>query len=401
MILPPRASGQRALALGSAYVLAYLVATLLFPRPESPTTRILLCALALAPPAGFALLASARRTRRAQGAERVLWAFVCAACALHALSVALFFARGLRPPHSALVEGLGLFAHHGAFLLLAVGLLARPDRTREARDVRASAHEDLVLAVCGAFLVAYFVILPPRATVWPSFVLLAVEDLTPALLAVVLARRVAPPDNAPYRRLAAGLFIAALFAVPGSWLYAHGSYQHFGPLDVAWMIPYWAIVSAATATGVPWLAAAEPPRERSHRPVAAGAVLIPPLVDLVALASGLPGDAHARSLLALAAFAVLALLAGLRLRSAARSRVRSLPLPAVGGSSDLLRLATGAAHELNNPLMAVAVASELAIARGGPEPPLRALQEAVHAAAAAIRRFQLAASGQAPGREAR
>ena len=44
--------------------------------------------------------------------------------------------------------------------------------------------------------------------------------------------------------------------------------------------------------------------------------------------------------------------------------------------------------------MAVVVASELAVARGGSEAPLRALQEAVHDAAASVRRFQLVASGQ-------
>jgi hypothetical protein len=108
-----------------------------------------------------------------------------------------------------------------------------------------------------------------------------------------------------------------------------------------------------------------------------------------------------RTLLALSAFAVLALLAGLRLRGDARASVGALAPVGVAPSRELLRLATGTAHELNNPLMAVAVASELAVARGGAEAPLRALQEAVHATAGAIRRFQLTATDSVGGGEPR
>lgn len=400
-MLLPTASGRRALLLGAAHVGGYAAATLLLPTPSGPKARLVLCGLAMALPALLAFWATARRARQAQGAERVLWAFLCACCALHTLSVGLFLARASSARYSGLAEGLGVLAHHGSFVLLAVGLLARPDRPREARDVRASAHEALSLAVCVAFLVAYFLLLAPWTSIWPTFLLFAAEDVLPAVLALVLWRRVAPSDAAPYRVLAAGLGLAALFAVPGSWLSVQGRYLHYGPLDVAWLIPYWTMVVAATSARVPWLAAAKPPREPERSRWMTSALVLPPLVDLLARAGGLPGDPQARTLLALCAFAVLAVLASLRLRADASAPVGSPTPPGASPSRELLRLATGTAHELNNPLMAVAVASELAVARGGAEAPLRALQEAVHATAGAIRRFQLTAADSAGSGEER
>jgi signal transduction histidine kinase len=389
------APGRPALVAGLLYVLAYLIVTALLPRPASAGTRILLCALWLTPPAVLALLATARRARSAQGAERVLWAFVCAASILQTFSVGLFFARGLETPPSALASGFRMLAHHGSFVLLAAGLLARPDRPREARELRAAAHQALSLTLCAAFLVAYFVILAPRVSLGATFLLYSAEDLVLALLAFVLAGRVAPPDKAPYRLLAVGLALAAAFALPGNWRNATGSYQHYGPLDVAWMIPSWTLVAAAASARVPWVSASEsrpaPVRDR----VAAAALVFPALVDLLARVLGLPGDEAARTLLALSTLAVLALISGLRLRADLGEPALAPYEPsALPGSPELLRLASGTAHELNNPLMAVVVASELAVARGGPEPPLRALQEAVHDAAASVRRFQLVASGQ-------
>jgi hypothetical protein len=388
--LPPK---RIALLAGVAYVLAYVALTTLFPRPARPATRVLICGLWLVPPALLAFAAAARRARAAFGAERLLWTFLAGACALHSLAVGLFFARGLPGETSALVSGLGLFAHHGSFVLLAVGLLVRPDRPRGAADIRLAAHDALAAGICAAFLVAYFVVLPPEASPWPSFVLYTLEDVTPAVLAAILARRVAPPDHAPYRLLAFGLGLAAALSIVGNWRYVNGSYQHYGPLDVAWIIPYWAIAVAASEVLVPWRSAALPSPDRARGRLAGAALVLPPLVDLGVRSLGLSGDAEARTLLSLSTFAALALLGGVRLRPSSRPASPRPPEPDTSGSPELMRLASGAAHELNNPLMAVVVSSELAIARGGDEAPLRALQAAVHDAAAAIRRFQVVASG--------
>jgi signal transduction histidine kinase len=391
---PSLAPGRPALRAGCVYLLAYLAATVLLPRPGSASTRILRSALWLAPPAILALVATARRARNAQGTERVLWAFACAASTLQVASVALLFARGLGPP-SAVASGLPVLVYRGAFVLLAAGLLARPDRPREARCVREAAHQALSLVLGVAFLMAYLGLLAPRPSTGAVFLLFSAEDIGLALLAFVLAGRVAPPDNTPYRLLAMGLALAAVLAVPGNWRYATGRYEPYGPLDLAWIIPSWALVAAAASARVPWVSATQPRRASSRGPLAAAALAFPPLVDLLARVVGLPGAESARTLLALSALAVLALIGGFRLRTDSRERALTPPEPAPGsGSPELLLLASGAAHELNNPLMAVVVASELAVARGGPEPPLRALQEAVHQAAASVRRFQLVASDQ-------
>jgi signal transduction histidine kinase len=85
----------------------------------------------------------------------------------------------------------------------------------------------------------------------------------------------------------------------------------------------------------------------------------------------------------------------LRLRQSAREEERPAPTVAhPGAATDLMRLALGTAHELNNPLMAVVVAAELAVARGGAEAPLRALQQAAHDVAAVVRRLQGLAAGR-------
>jgi signal transduction histidine kinase len=55
------------------------------------------------------------------------------------------------------------------------------------------------------------------------------------------------------------------------------------------------------------------------------------------------------------------------------------------------------AHELNNPLMAVAGWAELAVRRGAPEPELRALVDATARTADAVARLQLLVrSGRGP-----
>jgi signal transduction histidine kinase len=112
-----------------------------------------------------------------------------------------------------------------------------------------------------------------------------------------------------------------------------------------------------------------------------------------------PALAGQRTELTLACCSTLSLLVALRVRQAARP----LPAPrdaepadAPGEPSAYLRFASGVAHELNNPLMAVAGWAELA-QRGRPEPALQRVLDATATAAAVVGRLQqLARSGREP-----
>ena len=165
---------------------------------------------------------------------------------------------------------------------------------------------------------------------------------------------------------------------------------------MAWTLPDWGVVAAARVrTTASWLVQPSRARGLLRTRCAALAVAIPPLVELGARALSLQGESSARSLLTLAASAILAMLVALRLRPPESPSAAPFPDSVDDdGLPELRRLATGTAHEVNNPLMAVVVAAELALARGGDEAPLRALQEAAHGAATAVRRFPLVASGR-------
>jgi signal transduction histidine kinase len=111
-----------------------------------------------------------------------------------------------------------------------------------------------------------------------------------------------------------------------------------------------------------------------------------------------PNLAEARSLLTLLAAAALSLLAALRARESSRLGAPATEAagPSPGEPSEFLQFASGAAHELNNPLMAVAGWAELALRRGGEAEPLRALLVSTRATADAVERLQrLARSGRA------
>jgi signal transduction histidine kinase len=318
----------------------------------------------------------------------VVWSFLATASALHLFNVGSYLWRGLVPLDSALSAVLGLVAYHGFYVFVTVGLLVRPDRPRDARDLRAAAHDALLVATGAAFLLAYGVLLVPEVPRGAAYALLVVEEAAPAALAAFLSWRLPGRTAAPYRFLAVGLGSGALLSLHTNWMTVAGLGQPWEPFDVAWSLPALGILAAAAIRTPQALVAASEPEEGSRGRLAALAVAAPPLVDLGARSLDLPGDAFARSLLALSASAVLALLAGLRLRPAGRDRPHDPdPMPAEG-ANELARLAFGTAHELNNPLMAVVVSAELAVARGGAEEPLRALQHAAHDTAAGVRRLQ-------------
>jgi signal transduction histidine kinase len=128
------------------------------------------------------------------------------------------------------------------------------------------------------------------------------------------------------------------------------------------------------------------------------AIALPPLVDLATRIGGLfPDGVEARSTLTLASTLVLVILCALRVHP------RSMVLPAVQGwdergpatARDSLEFASGVAHELNNPLMAVAGWAEVALKKGAPTLPMHQLIEATRAAADAVARLDQITRGPA------
>ena len=365
------APGRPALLAGVLYVLAYLAVTVLLPRPVAAATRILLCGLWLAPPALLALVGHrAPSPQRAGDGARAVGLRLRVLRRSIPCGVALFFARGLETPPSA--AGRRAFACSPTMARSCCWPRASspgPTVRARAREMRAAAHQALSLTLCAAFLVAYFVLLAPRVSTRATFLIYSAEDLVLVLLAFVLAGRVAPPDNAPYLLLAPGLALSAAFALIGNWRYATGRYQPYGPLDVAWMIPYWTLVAAAASARVPWVSAAEPAAAARREGLATAIALVfPPLLDLLAprprSARRRDGPHPPRALHPRGARPAR------RPAPARRPSRGRAPCPGARGrpgSPELLRFASGAAHELNNPLMAIVVASELAVARGGPE----------------------------------
>jgi signal transduction histidine kinase len=103
--------------------------------------------------------------------------------------------------------------------------------------------------------------------------------------------------------------------------------------------------------------------------------------------------------LILACSSTLAFLVALRLlqeqlSSATRDASALSKLRAASGEpSGFLQFAAGVAHQLNNPLMAVAGWAELAQRRGAPEPALERVLEATAAAAEAVVRLQQLVDG--------
>ncbi|HVQ31513.1 MAG TPA: hypothetical protein VMV21_18090 [Vicinamibacteria bacterium] len=397
MNLPESVAPARPALLAALIHTALLVSAItLLPRPQSAPRGILLSALWLAPPALLAFAASVRKARSAQGSERVFWAFLASTCGLYAGAVGLFLWRGLGSEGAGLAKVLGLAAYHGWFALLLVGLLVPLDRPAASGEVRKAALEWLLIAMGMAFLVAYFALLPTQSSPWLGFVLYTAEELLPAILMLRSAWLTGEPHRSVFRILAIAFGAAALIDFRGNWLYVTGRYEPYTLLTLAWTLPVWGVVVAARVrTTASWLVQPSRARGLLRTRYAAIAVAIPPLVELGARALRLPGEGNARSLLALAASAILAMLVALRLRPPESPSAAPLPDPMDhDGLPELRRLATGTAHEINNPLMAAVVAAELAVARGGEEAPLRALQDAVHGAATAVRRFQLVASGR-------
>jgi signal transduction histidine kinase len=165
------------------------------------------------------------------------------------------------------------------------------------------------------------------------------------------------------------------------------------PGAVAWMLPlpfFPIAVAAAGSRRAVWVRSTPSAAQRHRARAAVLTLAVPPLIDLACRAAGLqPALAPLRTDLTLACSSTLALLAAMRLRVTARPEDGALEGAGESRTEprEYLQFASGVAHELNNPLMAVAGWTELTMRRGAAEPRLRQLLEATDAAAATVRRL--------------
>jgi hypothetical protein len=387
---------RRILGLGLAYVWAYVLITTLLPRPREASTRALLMVGFVFLPTVVAGIATLRASRRSGGAQAAFWALLAAACGSHAVNQVLYVV-------GVLVDAPSLMpaaqcAYSAFFVLVTVALLVRPHRPLAAGQVRAAALELTMAAVGGGFLVAYFVLIPTRVASYPWLVVYTAQEALPGVVACGLAlRRRDGPFHEVYSILAAGLLAGAVVGIPATWSHVRGTQEAFGPLDVGWVLPFLALVAAAASAPAPvWVAPSVGGGDRRRARIAALAMLLPVCVDsLGRLLGGQPHLAEARTQAAVAATAVLALLAALRVCGALGPRVSTdSPSAVPGAASAFLQLASGAAHELNNPFMAVAGWAQLAARRrAAPVPELQELIASVGTAADAVARLGKLAHG--------
>jgi len=395
--------GGKVFAAGIAYGLLYLGVVTLLPRPAAPLFRIVLGHLFLLLPAAFAARAAAGAARRTRGAERTFWRLLSGASSSYAVAQVLFALHEGAFPDEGGMRAAAHLGYYTCIVLLMVALLVRPDRPRFPREVRSAVVEWVMAAVTAYFLIVYFAILPLSDARYPWFLVVTAQEALLGLWALALAVHVKEaPFRRVYRLLALGLCAGAAFGIWPTWLYSQGRYQVYDPWDLAWMLPFLPIAAAAARPcGPVWVGVtASPAGERRRARLAVLVLAVPPLIDIACRAAGLqPGLAAPRTELTLACGSILSLPVALRVRQAAR------PSPdddaessdAVGEPSAYLRFASGLAHELNNPLMAVAGWAELAQRQRGPEPALQRVMEATATAAAAVARLQqLVRSGRDP-----
>lgn len=396
------------LAAGLAYALAYLVAVCLLPRPASAPARIALGHLFLLIPAASAAVGAVHASRRVRGSERTFWLLLSTACGSYAFAQVLFAVHEGAFPESGGVRASAHLGYYTCIVLVLVALLVRPDRPRGRREARSAVVEWVMAAVAGYFLVIYFAIIPSSDPRYPWFLVVTAQEALPGLWALVLALRVRDsPFRRVYRLLALGLCSGAVTSVWPTWLYSQGRYQVYQPWDLAWMLPFLPITVAALAPGAPgWVGSSwSTAGERRRARLAVLVLAAPPLIDIACRVTGLqPALAGQRTELTLACGSILSLLVALRVRQAARpSPVLDVSeagdaRAALGETSAYLRFASGVAHELNNPLMAVVGWAELAQRREGPQPELQRVLDATATAAATVARLQqVVRSSREPG----
>jgi len=391
----------RVLQIGLLYTGLYLLGAG-YALPAAPALlQTAIPDLAVALLAAGALGGTWRAHAQARGTERVFWALLTGAAGAQLLHSVLLLLHTLLPPGPAILRTVGHMGYYTFVVLVLVALLVRPDRPRAGGNERAATIEWLMAVGALYSVVFYFLLLPARERPFPWFVIFTVQQLVPALWALVLAVRA---ERGPFRQvfglLAGGFGAGALMGVAAHWLYTGRAQENVAPYQAMWMFPLVGLAAASLcARGPVWVRAGAAPERRSDRSrarLAVAAVALPPLVDLATRALGIaPQLADARSEMTLVATPLLAILAALRLRLVAAappsaSFVVDSPevRAALGVPSECLQFASGVAHELNNPLMAVVGWAELAQRRGGDAPQVRALMDAAHRAAEVVQRLQ-------------
>jgi signal transduction histidine kinase len=390
------AGPRTAVSVGGAYALTYVVVTGVLPAPESHLVRELLADLYLVIPTVAALVLSTRAAARSLGPERAFWSLLAAACGGQVVNEAAYAVRLFQP--TAVVAALGHAGYCTFNVLAGVALVVWPHRPLPASRAAAAALDCLMVAVAAYFLVIYFISAPLGGADPASFWVLSGQQLLLAAGASLLAFTVRePPYGHVYRCLAAGFGAAFLLGLAPNWQYAHGQVALYSPLNLDWIAMLLGIAAAATVPrGPAWVQAGEGGDAAARRArLAAGAVLLPGLVDVLARWTGLqPALAAERTSLALAATAALVALAALRLGRGARAAEEGFGVRVAG--SERVHFASGVAHEVNNPLMAVAGWAELAVGRGQPQRPLEALLESARRAAGIVSRLQQLGDAAAP-----
>ncbi len=401
---PPMTRRVRlAIVVGSAYTALFLVLTGVLPAPASADTRLLLGHLYLFLPTLAALVATARAARASLGAERAFWSLLAAAAAAQMTAEAAFLLQASVFPGTEALLGLGHAGHCTFSVFVAVSILVSPHRPLGAGRLRSAILEWTMAAAAAYFLVFYFVAVPLSEAAYPWFWIFTAQQFVLAAGFAALAASVrVPPFSTVYRILAAGLGAAAMAGLVPNWRYAAGPYEPYSPANVDWVITLLALALAATADrGRAWVPGREESEAAPRRGwVMAAVVMLPLAVDLVTRATGAhPALAEARSVVALAVTGVLLALMAVRVRGTpgASSDNEAAASGAIEESSEYVHFATGVAHELNNPLMAVGGWAELALRKSEPRESLEVLLAATQRATQAVRRLQqLGRAAEAP-----
>jgi signal transduction histidine kinase len=374
------------------YVLAYVCLTLVLPAPTA-AARPLLALPLIAVPALFALPLSIRAARTSHGGERTFWRLLSLATVAHLLSQASFLLQAMRVPNTSVPVVMGHLGYYGFAVLSMVGLMVRPHRPRTAR-VATTAAVEWIMALAGFYFLLFYFVMVPAGGRRTGLAVFSLQEALPAATAVLLALTTREhPFREVYRALAAGFGGVLVLNALGNWLGPRGGPWIFGPRDVVWMLPFVGIASAAACPRGPFWAGATHAPGRGRGWLAASALVLPPLLDLVTRAlAWQPELAAERSQTTLVAVILMSLLLAWRLREAPAEGLQPGELgdgPAARAARTAhLAFASGVAHELNNPLMAVAGWAEVVQSRGEAHASVGRLLDAARAAADAVGRLQ-------------
>jgi signal transduction histidine kinase len=288
----------------------------------------------------------------------------------------------------------GHLAFYAFFALSLVAFSARPDRPRSSRLADTAAVE-WMMALAGFYFLLFFfggVRAPGDHSVWE--IVFTLQEALPAAAAMWLAvvTREAPFQRV-YALLALGYGGALLWGAIGNWTGGRFANGLYGPRDAIWMLPFVGMAAASCCPRAPFVVGAAPVPGRGRGWLAASALVLPPLLDLSVRATGMdPARANERSLVTLTAVVVMSSLLALRLRAVPRDTLAAAEVPGGPGARAArtahLAFASGVAHELNNPLMAVAGWAEVVHDRGEGGPAVLRLLEASRAASDAVAQLQ-------------